>query len=121
MCSRRAEPAFRADSSQEGARGHSGNAGGFGGPDGAPAACPLLPWNLTGGRERKSLRSCVQCHAPVDRGKQAPLSVGFSRQEYWSGGLPGGSVVKESACQCRGHGFNPRSEKIPPTSEPLKP
>ena len=25
---------------------------------------------------------------------QAPLSTGFSRQEYWSGNIPGSSVVK---------------------------
>ena len=61
---------------------------------------------------------------------QAPLSVGFSRQEYWSGvslpsptplffsfkvmiassillGLPRCLSDKESTCQCRRHGFSP--------------
>ena len=100
-----------------------GNAGGFGGSDGAPAACPLLRWNLTGWEGKEVCLCAAASNAAllwtVDR--QAPLSVGFSRQEYWSGALPGGSVVKESACQCREHGFNPPSGKIPPTLEPLKP
>ena len=65
---------------------------------------------------------------------QAPLSVGFSRQEYWSGlpfpspgerlpvpvfwpgefhGLYSPWGGKESACQCRTHRFNPWVGKIP--------
>ena len=42
-----------------------------------------------------------------------------------SGDFPGGTVVKnrpaKSACQCRGHGFNPWSGKIPHTAEQLSP
>ena len=37
------------------------------------------------------------------------------------GGFPGGAVVKESACQCRGHGFEPWSGKIPHAAEQLSP
>ena len=36
-------------------------------------------------------------------------------------GFPGGSVVKESACQSRRHGLGPWSEKMPHTTEQLKP
>ena len=35
-------------------------------------------------------------------------------------GFPGGAVV-ESACQCRGHGFEPWSGKIPHATERLGP
>ena len=33
----------------------------------------------------KSLQSCPTLCNPMDYSCQAPLSVGFSRQEYWSG------------------------------------
>ena len=33
----------------------------------------------------KSLQSCPTLCDPMDWSSQAPLSVGFSRQEYWSG------------------------------------
>ena len=33
----------------------------------------------------KSLESCPALCNPVDHSCQAPLSMGFSRQEYWSG------------------------------------
>ena len=33
--------------------------------------------------------------------------------------FPGGAVVKESACQYRGHGFDPWSGKIPHAVEQL--
>ena len=32
------------------------------------------------------LHSRVQLRDPLDRNRQAPLSMGFSRQESWSGG-----------------------------------
>ena len=35
--------------------------------------------------------------------------------------FPGGTVDKESACQCRVHGFDPWSEKIPRAMEQLSP
>ena len=52
---------------------------------------------------------------------QAPPSMGFSRQEYWSGVplpspiFPGGAVGKEFACHCRGRKklrFDPWVRKI---------
>ena len=33
----------------------------------------------------KSLQSCPTLCDPIDVAQQAPLSLGFSRQEYWSG------------------------------------
>ena len=33
----------------------------------------------------KSLQSCPTLCDPIDSSPQAPLSMGFSRQEYWSG------------------------------------
>ena len=33
----------------------------------------------------KSLQSCLTLHDPMTAARQAPLSLGFSRQEYWSG------------------------------------
>ena len=33
----------------------------------------------------KSLQSCPTLCDPMDCSPQAPLSMGFSRQEYWSG------------------------------------
>ena len=36
----------------------------------------------------KSFQSCMTLWNPMDNAHQAPLSKGFSRQEYWSG-LPG--------------------------------
>ena len=35
--------------------------------------------------------------------------------------FPSGAVVKESVCQCRGHGFEPRSGKIPHATEQRSP
>ena len=95
--------------------GCAGRAGGIGGPHGALAACPLLLWNLTGweGKEACLCAAASNAALPWTAARQAPLCAGLSRQESWSGGLPGGSVVKESACQCRAHGFEPRSGKIP--------
>ena len=75
---------------------------------------------------------------------QAPLSMGCSRQEYWSGltFLPSGDLPdsgieplspwgytflsrwhgdtggQESACQCKRHVFNPRVRKIPCSKKP---
>ena len=43
----------------------------------------------------KSLQSCPTLCDPIDGSHQAPLSLGFSRQEYWSG-LPLPSPMHES-------------------------
>ena len=43
----------------------------------------------------KSLQSCPTLGDPIDAAHQATLSLGFSRQEYWSG-LPFPSSIHES-------------------------
>ena len=43
----------------------------------------------------KSLQSCLTLCDPTDGSHQAPLSLGFSRQEHWSG-LPFPSPMHES-------------------------
>ena len=43
----------------------------------------------------KSLQSCLTLCDPTDDSHQAPLSLGFSRQEQWSG-LPFPSPMHES-------------------------
>ena len=43
----------------------------------------------------KSLQSCLTLCDPTDAAHQAPPSLGFSRQEYWSG-LPFPSPMYES-------------------------
>ena len=43
----------------------------------------------------KLLQSCPTLCDPIDGSPQAPLSLGFSRQEYWSG-LPFPSPMHES-------------------------
>ena len=43
----------------------------------------------------KSLQSCQTLCDPIDGSHQAPLSLGFSRQECWSG-LPFPSPMHES-------------------------
>ena len=48
------------------------------------------------------------------------LKVNILKKD-WTRGFPGGAVVQESACQCRGHGFDPWSRKIPHAMEQLSP
>ena len=43
----------------------------------------------------KSLQLCLTLCDPIDGSHQAPLSLGFSRQEHWSG-LPFPSPMHES-------------------------
>ena len=43
----------------------------------------------------KSLQSCQLCATPETAAQQAPPSLGFSRQEHWSG-LPFPSPMHES-------------------------
>ena len=69
------------------------------------------------------LLSCVRLLAtPWTAAHQAPPSLGFSRQEYWSGGaiafserpthvyakrdFPGGPVIKTPCIPCKWHGFD---------------
>ena len=49
-----------------------------------------------------------------------PISQGHRRDEIYVG-LPWWLSGKESACQCRRHGFNPWSEKITQAAEQLSP
>ena len=46
----------------------------------------------------KSLQSCPTLCDPIDGSHQAPPSLGFSRQEHWSG-LPFPSLMHESECE----------------------
>ena len=58
---------------------------------------------------------------PMDRGAWWATVHGVAKRWTWlnnlhfhfSQGFPGGSVVKESTCQCRRHGFDPWIRKIP--------
>ena len=43
----------------------------------------------------KLLQSCLTLGNPIDAAHQAPLSLGFSRQEHWSG-VPLPSPMHES-------------------------
>ena len=50
------------------------------------------PWVGQEACHAKSLQSCPPFCDPMNCSRQAPLSMGFSRQEYWSGllcSLPG--------------------------------
>ena len=64
---------------------------------------PLFPtcwfadkgWKLSMLCYAKSLKSCLTLCGPIDGSHQAPPSLGFSRQEHWSG-LPFPSPMHES-------------------------
>ena len=47
----------------------------------------------------KLLQSCLTLHDPIDGSPQAPLSLGFSRQEHWSG-LPFPSPMHACMLNC---------------------
>ena len=53
-----------------------------------------IQWNAAAATA-KSLQSCPTLCDPIDGSHQAPPSLGFSRQEHWSG-LPFPSPVHES-------------------------
>ena len=56
----------------------------------------LIPWKETYDQPKLSHFSCVRlCATPEMAAHQAPLSLGFSRQEHWSG-LPFPSPMHES-------------------------
>ena len=81
-----------------------------------PLAPPGKPMCETAAAAAKSLQSCPILCDPIDRSPQAPPSLGFSRQEHWSG-LPFPSPMHESekwnwhrsvASNCsRPHGLQP--------------
>ena len=52
-------------------------------------------WNIAAAAAAKSLQSCPTLCDPIDCSHQAPPSLGFSRQEHWSG-LPFPSPMHES-------------------------
>ena len=45
----------------------------------------LYSFDIRGNVHAKSLQSCLTLCDSMDLARQAPLSMGFSRQEYWSG------------------------------------
>ena len=58
----------------------------------------LPRWRWQSRKERKdSIKSCPTLVIPGTVACQAPLSMGFSRQEYWSG-LPFPSPRKKRTC-----------------------
>ena len=58
-----------------------------------PLLCPK--YRLAAAAAAKSLQSCPTLCDPIDGSSQAPPSLGFSRQEHWSG-LPFPSPMHES-------------------------
>ena len=56
----------------------------------------------------KSLQSCPTLCNPIDSTHQAPLSLGLSRQEHWSGWpFPSPMHESEVAQPCGPHGLQP--------------
>ena len=55
--------------------------------------CYFLLQCMNGKSESEVTQSCPTLRDPMDYSLQAPLSMGFSRQEYWSG-LPSPSLFK---------------------------
>ena len=51
----------------------------------SPEMIPTLVISYAAAAAAKSLQSCPTLCDPIDGSHQAPLSLGFSRQEYWSG------------------------------------
>ena len=56
---------------------------------------PTKNWISVVAAAAKSLQSCPSLWDPIEAAHQAPLSLGFSRQEHWSG-LPFPSPMHES-------------------------
>ena len=50
---------------------------------------------------------------PLVSERHPPMALGTEFRSASSRDFPGGSDSKESACQCRRHGFDPWVEKIP--------
>ena len=55
----------------------------------------FAPLSFVAAAAAKSLQSCPTLCDPIDGSHQAPQSLGFSRQEHWSG-LPFPSPMHES-------------------------
>ena len=65
----------------------------------------LLQW-MKAKSESEVAQSCPTLSDPMDGSPPAPLSMGFSRQEYMVSGS-GGSMGKTSSSNAGGGGFNP--------------
>ena len=99
-----------------------------------------LPWGGGGAgqglRARLTLAVCAMWRAPGLLALPAPLGRRMGKAEgmygtswrpakpvslslMWAGGLPWWLSGKESACQCRRHGFDPWSGKTPRAAEQL--
>ena len=62
---------------------------------------PSVHFCVSAAAAAKSLQSCPALCDPMDTAHQTPLSMGFSRQEYWSGlPVPSPSVSLKWANQC---------------------
>ena len=84
--------------------------------------CHFLPQCRKVKTESEVAQSCPTLSNPMDCSYQAPPSMGFSRQEYWSGvPLPSplhvllaSYLVESTIClQCGRSGFGPWVRKIP--------
>ena len=61
----------------------------------SPTTIKVLPILMRAAAAAKSLQSCPTLFNPIDSSHQASPSLGFSRQEHWSG-LPFPSPMHES-------------------------
>ena len=97
-----------------------------GGSDGKQSACNagnpgLIPGSGRSHEERNGNPfQYFRIENSMDRGAGGLQSMGSQSQTWlnnlhfhFSQGFPGGSVVKESTCQCRRHGFDSWIRKIP--------
>ena len=66
-------------------------------------------------REREVARSCPTLSDPMDCSHQAPPSMGFSRQEYWSG------LTFPSLGDLPDPGIEPRSPALQADALPSEP
>ena len=62
----------------------------------------------------------TRVQSPV-RKLRSHMPCGAAKKNKKISGLPWWRSGQESACQCRGHGFDPWSGRIPPASEQLSP
>ena len=67
----------------------------------------------------KSLQSCQTLYNLIDGSPQAPLSIGFSRQEYWSGfPLPAPGGLPDSGIEPRYPALQANSLQSEPPGNP---
>ena len=85
-----------------------------------PQGCTIVPWLLLLCLHIPSLpwlATVPTCPLELREGHEGWMKPISYKQEM--GGLPWWRSGWESACQCRGHGFEPWSGKIPHTAEQL--